>query len=93
VTFHYLEQTSRVGQNRLYTPQLTDYFGDFPAINGVHTVHICRVGQNRIYTYIYTVYLVIFKPKILYVRRIYMVLANPTYMVPASPTNEACIGQ
>jgi len=83
VTFHYLEQTSRVGQNRLYTPQLTDYFGDFPAINGVHTVH----------TYIYTVYLVIFKPKILYVRRIYMVLANPTYMVPASPTNEACIGQ
>jgi hypothetical protein len=38
---------------------------------------LIRVGQNRIYTYIYTVYLVIFKPKIPYVRRIYMVLANP----------------
>ena len=41
---------------------------------------ICRVGQNRIYTYIYTVYLVISKPKIPYVHRIYMVLANPRYM-------------
>jgi len=37
--------------------------------------NISRVGQNRIYTYTYTVYLVIFKPKIPYVRRIYMVLA------------------
>jgi hypothetical protein len=37
-----------------------------------------RVGQNRIYTYIYTVHLVISKPKIPYVHRIYMVLANPT---------------
>jgi len=36
-----------------------------------------RVGQNRIYTYIYTVYLVVSKPKIPYVHRIYMVLANP----------------
>ena len=36
-----------------------------------------RVGQNRIYTYIYSVYLVISKPKIPYVHRIYMVLANP----------------
>jgi hypothetical protein len=36
-----------------------------------------RVGQNCIYTYIYTVYLVISKPKIPYVHRIYMVLANP----------------
>jgi hypothetical protein len=39
---------------------------------------ICRVGQNRIYTYIYTVYLVISKPKMPYVHHIYMVLANPT---------------
>jgi len=36
------------------------------------------VGQNRINTYIYTVYLVISKPKILYIHRIHMVLANPT---------------
>jgi len=45
-----------------------------------------RVGQNRIYTYIYTVYLVISKPKIPYVHRIYMVLANPTIdmQVPSS---------
>jgi hypothetical protein len=42
---------------------------------------ICRVGQNRIYTYIYTVYLVISKPKIPYVHRIYMVLANPSYLM------------
>jgi len=42
------------------------------------TTHRGRVGQNRIYTYIYTVYLVISMPKILYVHRIYMVLANPT---------------
>jgi hypothetical protein len=41
---------------------------------------LCRVDQNRIYTYIYTVYLVIFKPKIPYVHRICMVLANPTIM-------------
>ena len=46
----------------------------------VSTIVICRVGQNRIYTYIYTVYLVISKPKIPYVHRIYMVLANPSYL-------------
>jgi len=40
---------------------------------------IYRVGQNRIYTYIYTVYLVISKPKIPYVHCIYMVLANPMH--------------
>ena len=33
--------------------------------------------EPYIYTYIYTVYLVISKPKIPYVHRIYMVLANP----------------
>ena len=43
---------------------------------------VCRVGQNRIFTFIYTVYLVISKPKIPYVHRIYMVLANPR--------NDAC---
>ena len=41
--------------------------------------HMHRVGQIRIYTYIYTVYLVISEPKIPYVHRIYMVLANPTH--------------
>jgi len=37
---------------------------------------VTRVGQNRLYTYIYTVYLMISLPKIPYVHRIYMVLAN-----------------
>jgi|AntDeeMinimDraft_5_1070356.scaffolds.fasta_scaffold67573_1 hypothetical protein len=41
---------------------------------------IFRIGQNRIYTYIYTVYLVIPKPKIPYVHRTYMVLANPRHI-------------
>jgi len=40
---------------------------------------IYRVGQNRIYTPYMTVYLVIFLPKIPYIHRIYMVLANPKY--------------
>ena len=38
-----------------------------------------RVGQNRIYTPYMTVYLVISLPKLPYIHRIYMVLANPTY--------------
>ena len=37
-----------------------------------------RVGQDRIYTPYVTVYLVILLPKIPYIHRIYMVLANPT---------------
>ena len=38
-----------------------------------------RVGQNRIYTPYMTVYFVISLPKVPYVHRIYMVLANPSY--------------
>ena len=41
--------------------------------------HIYRVGQNRIYTPYMTVYLVISLPKIPYVHRVYIVLANPTH--------------
>ena len=41
---------------------------------------ICRVGQNRIYTPYMTVYLVISLPKIPYIHRIYMVLANSNHM-------------
>jgi hypothetical protein len=36
-----------------------------------------KVGQNRIYTPYMTVFLVISLPKILYIHRTYMVLANP----------------
>jgi hypothetical protein len=45
-----------------------------------------KVGQNRIYTPYMTVHLVISLPKIQYINRIYMVLANPMYVytVPAS---------
>jgi hypothetical protein len=38
-----------------------------------------RVGQNRIYTPYMTVYLMISLPKIPYIHRICMVLANPTH--------------
>jgi len=41
-----------------------------------------RVGQNRIYTPYMTVYFVISLPKIPYIHRIYMVLANLIYAVP-----------
>ena len=47
-----------------------------------HLLHLCcmsRVGQNRIYTPYMTVYLMISLPKIPYIHRIYMVLANPMY--------------
>ena len=44
---------------------------------GANVIH--RVGQNRIYTPYMTVYLVISLPKIPYIHRIYMVLANPSY--------------
>jgi len=39
---------------------------------------IFRVGQNRIFAPYMTVYLVKSLPKMLYVHRMYMVLANPT---------------
>ena len=41
-------------------------------------VIMCRVGQDLIYAPYRTVYLVISWPKIPYMHRIYMVLANPT---------------
>jgi hypothetical protein len=46
----------------------------FSRVGQVHKV--CRVGQNRIYTPYMTVYLEISLPKISYIHRIYMVLAN-----------------
>ena len=49
------------------------YTGGFKA-----TAHRRRVGQNRIYTPYMTVFLVISLPKIPYIHRIFMVLANPT---------------
>jgi hypothetical protein len=39
-----------------------------------------KVGQDRIYTPYMTVYLVISLPKIPYIHRIYVVLANPIYV-------------
>ena len=37
-----------------------------------------RVGQNHIYAPYMTVYLLISLPELLYIHRIYMVLADPT---------------
>ena len=47
---------------------------------------MCRVGQNRIYTPYMTVYLVTSLPKIPYIHRIYMVLANPNNVRKQSQT-------
>ena len=44
-----------------------------------------RVGQDRTYTPYMTVYLVISLPKLPYIHRIYMVLANPTDEETSSP--------
>ena len=43
-------------------------------------LHMYRVHQNRIYAPYMTVYVVISLPKMPYIRRIYMVLANPTHI-------------
>jgi len=40
----------------------------------------CRVGQNRKYAPYMTVHLVISLPKLPYIDRIYMVMANPTHL-------------
>ena len=45
---------------------------------------ITNVGQNRKYTPNQTVYLVISLPKIPFIHRIYMVLANPNHHAPVS---------
>ena len=50
------------------------------------------VGLARtVYIRIYTVYLVISKPKIPYVHRIYMVLANPKHMYTRGNAVPACV--
>ena len=45
-----------------------------------YTTLLCRVGQNRIDTPYMVVCMVMFLPKMPYIHRIYMVLANPTLM-------------
>ena len=49
-----------------------------------------RVGQNRIYTPYMTVYLVVFLPKIPYIYRIYMVLANSRYIGRLHSVHDVC---
>jgi len=49
---------------------------------------IFRVGQIRIYTPYMTVYLVISLPKLPYIHRIYMILANPNYFRQTPETPE-----
>jgi hypothetical protein len=50
------------------------------AMCNVQSTAMCRVGQNRICTPYMTVYLVVFLPKLPYIHRICMVLANPSYV-------------
>jgi len=49
---------------------------------------VYKVGQNRIYTPYMTVYLLISLPKIPYIHRINMVLANPSCVVAGLPIKE-----
>jgi len=53
--------------------------------------YIYRVGQNRIYTPYMTVYFVMSLPKIPYIHRIYMVLANPIYMIISTVYTFVCM--
>ena len=39
----------RVGQNRIYTPYITVYFGDFPTKNTVFAPYIYGSGQPYVY--------------------------------------------
>jgi hypothetical protein len=41
---------------------------------------MCRVGQYRLYTPYTAVYLLISLPRKTFVHRVYMAMANPTYM-------------
>ena len=56
-------------------------FGDVAASQGSHkmTASMRRVGQKRTFTLYMAVYLVISLPKIPYINRICMVLANPKH--------------
>jgi len=51
-----------------------------------YTWAVYRINQNRIYSLCMTVYLVISLPKVPYINRLYMVLANPSY-APWACTN------
>jgi hypothetical protein len=67
-------------------PPSTNNMAGFEPIldaTGLLILHIRRVGQNRIYTPYMTVYLIESLPKIPYIHRIYMAMANPTYTVYA----------
>jgi hypothetical protein len=56
-------------------------------------LYMYRVGQNRKYTPYMTVYLMVSLPKIPYIHRIYMVLANPIYVAHKHrECDNGCIG-
>jgi len=54
-------------------------FGELPAKCSVLIPYMLRIGQNHTYTPYTTVRLVIAFPRIPYIHRIYMVLANPVH--------------
>jgi hypothetical protein len=55
-----------------YSERSLDFLLTSHRVQGVATHLYLRVGQNRIYTYIFTVNLVISKPKLPHVHRIYI---------------------
>ena len=68
---------------RIYTVLASPTYAPSFAIHRVNdpTAGVCRVGQNRVYTPCMTVYLVILLPNILYIHRMYLVLANPRHVL------------
>ena len=57
----------------------------------IYEVRIFRVGQNCIYTPYMTVYLMISLPKMPYIYRIYIILANPTHIVRNGDFANSCV--
>jgi len=76
----------------LQSYSLQQYYASFlnkhSCCNLIHCSVMHRVGQNRIYTPYMTVYLVVSLPKIPYLHRIYMVLANLSYA--SFPNKHSC---
>ena len=59
---------------------INNYLSLIHPVNHFGPLRYNRVGQNRMNTPYMTAYLVNSLPKIPYIHRIYMVLANPTHV-------------
>ena len=61
---------------------------EYGRVVNLRSSNMCRVGRNCIYTPYMTAYLVISLPKIPFIHRIYMVLANSKYV---ESTEGSCV--